>query len=152
MKSKTPSQQLLFERYVAGTRVKEHVFLAKTVVCKLNAKLYRRLCEEGELENSKVYVSTKVLKHIYDDHFHEHEKLIDNLNIIVNSPEAVYRNKDGKSGAYLLIKDIQAVTYCVVMDVSQTGDGMRMEIRTCFQVSTPKRYLKGCELVWKQDG
>jgi hypothetical protein len=148
MLSAPSPQELLFHEHVAGTEKKSFVHLAKVAVCNLGPKIYRKLRESHILDNSKVFISTKVLKHIYDDHHPQHLTMIKNLHRIVRSPEVVYKNKPGKGGDYIFVKEIRDETYCVVLDIIQSETDSSIEIRTCFYASRPKRYFREFECIW----
>jgi hypothetical protein len=145
--TKSP-QELLFDDHVAGTEKKDLVYVTRVAVCSLSAKVYKILNTLHSLDNSKVFVNTKVLKHIYDDHYTQHLRMIKNLHRIVRLPEAVYKNKPGKGGDYIFVKDIRKETYCVSLDIIQNETGSSIEIRTCFYASRPKRYFREFECVW----
>ena len=142
-------QELLFQEYVVGTVRKSRVYLTKSVICSLNAKVYRKLRKKHRLDNSKVFISTKVLKHIYDDHATYFKEIIPNLDLIIRLPDAVYKNKPGKGGEYLFIKKLKGQTYCVVLDILLQQKISICEIRTSFNTPRPELYLRGSECIYK---
>jgi hypothetical protein len=151
MISRASSQQRLFDQYVAGSQYKEDISLAKTILCKLSVKIFAALLKIDGLTSPEVWVNTKVLKHIYDDHNPQHKDIIKNLDLIMREPKAVYRNKPGKEGKYLFLRDINRKAYCAVVDVVDEDSSELLAVRTCFYISKPRKYLRGFECIWEYE-
>ncbi|MCK9415153.1 MAG: hypothetical protein WCR68_01235, partial [Candidatus Dojkabacteria bacterium] len=101
-----------------------------------------KLCD---IKNRTVYITTWVLKHIYDRHFEIYDIVVKNLYLIISSPDTIYWNKKHRRGQYLFYKSINNVSILLVLEEMK---------KKCFIVTvfnTNERYLSKLEIV-NQEG
>lgn len=135
----------LHERYVRGSEKKAIVQTVLAFVCHLGAPVVRGI----GCPCTKLYVSTRVIKHIYDKRpAEEFDFLVNNVAYVAKYPDAVYKNRDAKRGGYCFVKEMGGCHYlCSVEVVEEDGIEKRCEIVTFFRISDG--YLKNYELLWE---
>ena len=88
----------VFDKYIKGTKNKEHVRLMDIYVNSLSIKISKKI----KSKFLKVYITTKALKHIHDRHCYDKdqsdlvEEIINNLPSIIAAPDIIRKNKVGK--------------------------------------------------------
>lgn len=142
----------LFEKHVKGTPQEAIVQLVTAFLCNLTAAVMRGAsCECG-----RVYINTRVIKHLYDKKpAEEFEFIIQNIHQIVKYPDRIYRNKDAKRGEIGFVKQLKNELYfCSLEKIanSETGTATHCEVATCFRLRKPDGYLKNYELLWEWKG
>src|SRR3989344_4016247 len=106
--------EILFWEYIKGTRAEAIVTNVTSFLCHLpnNVKIAM------ELPTSKVYVTTRMIKHLYDakpaEEFHF---VIDNLHDIIKSPDQIYKNKNSKRGNLCFLKVIGGECYFCPVEI-----------------------------------
>ncbi len=94
--------------YIAGSMNKAHVKIVTFCITSVRREVKHAI----ESSTSKTYISTKVLKHIYDRHFSDKKQekiyffIIDNLHRILKYPEIVRADKESrkKKGRIVFLK------------------------------------------------
>lgn len=134
----------IFEKHIKGTPERALVTERKVFLCHFT----RAVSQAVFSGTTSVYVTTRVLKHLYDkkpaEEFHF---LLNHLHKILAYPDFVYENKTGKRGHFCLVKNIKKEAYmCSV----ETGE--ESTVVTAFRVRD-KSYLKSYKLLWSwEDG
>lgn len=89
-----------------------------------------------------------MLKHLYDKKpAEEFDFMMDHMEMIVQDPDELYRNKDNKTGNFCLVKNIQERRYIVVIEtIAQQTDDEAIWIVTAFRIRDEK-YLRNYDLL-----
>ena len=141
-----------YKKYIRGTAAKALVAEKTVFLCYLT----RAVQQAGSFTGRKVYINTKVLKHLYDSKpAEEFEFVIHNLGIIVEYPDHLYKNRDAKRGSICLIKTINNAQYfCSLEILPDDPDGKKEEcsyVVTAFRIRK-ENYLKDYKLLWSWKG
>jgi hypothetical protein len=139
----------LFATYVRGTAPRAYVHLLQTDIRSIPKPLLHLLAKKHKRLHPKVSISTKSLKHIYDDHVEHAEAIVRQIPVAIGSPDAVYLNKANRTGAYIFAVSTKGRTLCAVIDIAAVRNVHRMQVRTAFYASKPRSYLGGLECVWR---
>ena len=105
------------------------------------------------LSCNKVYLNTRVLKHLYDKRpAEEFDLMTETLLDVVKYPSKIYKNKDGKRGSFCFVKDIKNSKCLVSIETVHNKEKVATycEVATFFR--TDDRYLKNYELLWEWKG
>jgi len=96
----------------------------------------------------KVYLKTRVLKHIYDKRpAEEFDRILIYLKKIVRYPDCVYKNKNPKRGDYVFTKVINGERYlCSLEDYNGS-----LNVTTVFRLRK-ENYIKSYDLLWSWRG
>lgn len=96
----------------------------------------------------QVRLHTRMLKHLYDKKpAEEFDFMMDHMEMIVQDPDELYRNKDNKTGNFCLVKNIQERRYIVVIEtIAQQTDDEAIWIVTAFRIRDEK-YLRNYDLL-----
>jgi hypothetical protein len=139
----------VFDQYIKGTPKKAIVRDLTIKFCTLTKEV-QRVCD---FPTMGVHVTTRVLKKNYDKRPHEeNDFLLKKGWKIVYTPDAIYKNKDGKRGDYLFAKTINNSVYVASIEVSTYADTPILYIASIYRVPKPKSYLNGYELIWSWKG
>jgi len=132
----------MYEKYIKGTVEKEVVVDKLYLVTILTKAVIKGL----NLSEDKVYLNTRVLKHLYDRKpAEEFECIICDLHKIVHYPDFVYKNKSPKRGDFCFTKKIKDTNYFCSIERGED----RMFIVTVFRIRKGKEgYIKNYELLW----
>lgn len=137
----------LYKQYIKGTEKGAIVQLVQVLLTNLTIAVSQGI----SYSNRKVYISTRVLKHLYDKRTaEEFEFLIHNVHLIVKYPDIIYKNKSSKSGNYCFVKELKNKKYLCSMQIIKKGDSTSWEVVTFFR--TDSDYLKNFELLWEWKG
>ncbi|MDD4804193.1 MAG: hypothetical protein PHN69_03385 [Candidatus Pacebacteria bacterium] len=137
----------LYERYIKGTEKHSIVQSINAFLCNLTKSVIKGI----KCPCDKVYVTTRVIKHIYDKRpAEEFEFLIMNIHSVIKYPDFIYKNKSAKRGTYCFIKEIKNNKYFCSVEIIEKDNIETMEIATFFRVKDD--YLKSYELLWKWEG
>ena len=143
----------LHEKHIQGTKAKAIVVNKKVFLCHLTNAVTKGLA----LPTGKVYINTRVIKHLFDKKpAEEFDFLVENIHKIVKYPDLIYDNKQGKRGEYCFVKSIKSEKYFCCLELLEvlTEDEVQKEIAvaTAFRIRK-ESYLNGYELLWSwKDG
>lgn len=97
----------------------------------------------------KVYLKSRVLKHIYDKRTAQvYDFILSNVVEIIKYPDVIYENHSSKRGGYIFRKLIEDRLYCVVIEENIENDCY--EIVTVFP--TDDDYLRKFDVIWSWKG
>lgn len=136
--------QDLFNKYIKNTKYKEDIIISQAFVCNLNENIAKII----EANLIKVFISSKSLKHIYDRHFFDKDRpndfyiILNNLELFINNPDAIYFNKLSKRGDFIFVKKIQNNMYMCSLEIINDA----IEIVSAY-VTGPK-YINKFVLLW----
>ena len=140
----------LFKNYIKGSSKKAIVQLVEVNLCHFTSAVIRGV----GLPCNKVYLNTRVLKHLYDKRpAEEFDFMTENIINVVKYPNKIYKNKDGKRGSLCFIKEIKNSRYLVSLETiyDDKKTATHCEVATFFRVD--EKYLASYELLWKwEDG
>jgi len=138
----------IYKKYIKGTDKKAIVQLVQVFVCHLTSSVSKGI----KCGCNKVYISTRVIKHVYDKRSaEEFDFLIDNIHLVIKYPDKVYKNKNGKRGSFCFVKKIKNFKYfCSIETTKKDEQGPICEIVTFFRVD--EDYLKNYKLLWEWKG
>lgn len=126
----------LFQAYVRGTA--PHIAVVNAIV--IVGALPSVVAEKIGIRNPKIYITTKIVKHLYDKRpAEEFDCIIANLPWIIQYPEEIYRDKAGKTGSHCLVRAIRGERYLCPLDANGY-------VVTTFRIRDEK-YLKEYELL-----
>ncbi len=136
----------MHKRHIKGTPNKAIVIDKTVLVCNLtNAVL-----KATEVKSPKIYINTRILKHLYDRKpAEEFECILKFMAQIVKYPDHVYINKDAKRGDILVVKKVGEHEYIASIE-HRPADEMCVVV-TCFRQRSPN-YLKGYNHLWSWKG
>lgn len=151
-KNHPPTIPNLVEQYIKGTEAEAIVPLVTTFLCHLTIAVIKGV----NLEYQKVYISTRVVKHIYDRKpAEEFEYLSNHIHKIVKYPDYIYMNKDSKRGDFGFVKQLDKDLYfCSVQavdDMIEDGGTSGLCVVTAFRLRKPN-YLNNYKLLWSWRG
>ena len=143
----------LFKTHIKGTPEKSPVVEVTIHLCNLTNVVKK----EGGFKAHRVYITTKVIKHLYDSKpAEEFDVIIHNLPAIVKYPQHIYENKGGKRGSLCFIKEIKGIIYfCSIektddIDPNDGNSGMNYAV-TAYRLRK-ENYLKDYKLLWSWKG
>ncbi len=141
---KQESLHSLHKNHIKGTDLKAIVVYKKILLCNLT-KAVQKGCG---LSSGAVYITTKVLKHIYDKKPGElYDFIIDNLPTIVKYPDHIFKNKKEKTGDLCFVKTLKNKKYlCSIEGCTNEEKKGEISIVTVFRVDDA--YLEKYELLW----
>ncbi len=144
----------MHENFIAGTKPKQYVKVSTLLLCQLSSEVRKAI----GAKSSKVYISSKSIKHIYDRHCHEKKQnniytiIIDNLDNIVKYPDMIKQNKESKKkkGAVVFIKEINGITFACPIEISMLRKVKKMkEIISVVSVFKKNEgYLKDTKILY----
>lgn len=139
-------QVFLFKRHVKGTAIKAIVNYQEALLCNLT-----KAVQDGvKLPTRRVYINTRVIKHLFDTRPPvEFELVIKNLLTVVKYPDEIYSNKNGKRGSYCFVKNVNDQKYFCSIELIRSTNVMI--IVTSFLIRND-RYLKSYTLLWSWRG
>lgn len=134
----------LHERHIKGTEKGAIVPHRTILLCNLTRATQKAL----SVKTYKVYINTRVLKHLYDTRpAEEYERVIRKMAAIVKYPEKVYQNRDSKRGDLVFTKTIGKEEYLCSLEISE-----EIQVATSFRIRK-KTYLDNYKLLWSwRDG
>ncbi len=97
-------------------------------------------------------MSTRVLKHMYDKRPAEEFDLMTEVMFdVVKYPSKIYKNKDGKRGSFLFVKEVKNSKCLVSIEtIHDKKAATHCEVATFFR--TDDDYLANYELLWEWKG
>lgn len=134
----------LHKKYIKGTEPKAIVVYKKILLCNLT-KTVQRSCG---FSSGAVYITTIILKHLYDKKPAEwYDFIINNLIEIVKYPNHIYKNRSEKTGNFCLVKTLKNKKYlCSIEICADEQEKPEIYIVTVFR--TDDKYLEKYELLW----
>ncbi len=136
----------LHRRHVKGTVHKAVVANRTILLCNLTNAVVKA---SGDI-CPKVYINTRILKHLFDKRTaEEYECILKHMTDIVKYPAHIYSNKDAKRGDFCFVKAIQGVEYMATIEYSP--DDEMCNVVTCFRLRK-RTYLNGYNLLWSWKG
>lgn len=122
--------------------------LISSLLCHLTVAVSKGL----QIDISKVYINTRVIKHVYDKRpAEEFDFLLEHVLSVVKYPDKVYRNTTGKRGEFCFVKTVKnQKCLCSIETVMCDGQVQYFEVVTFFR--TDEDYLKKYELLWEWKG
>ena len=138
----------LYEEYVYRTLPKAVVINETVFLCHLTWAVARVINSKV----MKVYVSTRMLKHLYDSRpAEEFIFVVENLHTIVKYPNQIYKNKNSKRGDFCFVKELKGSRYIASVEAPK-GEGERVFVATAFRLRK-ESYLNNYKLLWSwRDG
>jgi len=142
MRMPNESLHSLHKRYIRGTQPKAIVENKKVFLCYLTAAVHKG----GGFSTRNVYITTKVLKHMYDKKpAEEYDFLLVHLPQLIKYPDHIYENRNGKRGNICFTKSIKNQQYfCSLEDDTEAQEIM---IVTAYRIRD-KKYLEKYSLLW----
>ena len=105
----------LYKKHIRGTSEKAPVVPLCIHLCTLTNAVKIALC----IQCQKIYITTRVLKHLYDSKpAEEFEFLLRNMGVIVKYPDHLYQNKSNKRGTHLFTKTIKNMLYACSIETT----------------------------------
>ncbi|MEK7521277.1 MAG: hypothetical protein AAB599_00535 [Patescibacteria group bacterium] len=138
---------------IQGTEEKAPVILQTALLCSVTNTVAKAI----NLKTSKVHVTTKMLKHLYDSKpAEEYEFVLRNMVQIVRFPDFIYKNKKEKRGQYCFVKKIKNHSYFCSIETTQTANLVEEVedinfVATAFRIRK-ENYLQGYKLLWSRKG
>jgi len=140
-------QKELHKRYIKNTEKGALVKEVRALLCHLG-KWVRNILRVTEY---KIYIKTRVLKHLYDRrNAQEYDFILENLMTIVKSPDKLYLNKSEKRGEFVFYKNINNRGILCSIQKNETDDSF--DIVTAFTGKDLTSYLKNFEILYPPEG
>ncbi|MEX0918807.1 MAG: hypothetical protein WDZ85_02455 [Candidatus Paceibacterota bacterium] len=139
----------LSKTYIRGTTKKAVVQLVDSFLCHITSAVRKGI----RIEHSKVYISTRVIKHVYDKRpAEEFDFCIENTHLVVKYPDSIYRNKKGKRGDFCFVKEVKNFKCFVSIEVVDNSEEKppHCEVVTFYRINN--KYLESYELLWEWKG
>ena len=137
--------QKLHNLYIKGTQPQAIITIVEVHLCQFTLAVTRVIEENDHAsEKCKLFVSTRVLKHLYDKKpAEEYDFVLANAHTIAKYPDHIYKNKNAKRGDFILRKNVSNEDWlCSVERV----DG-KCNLVTCFRLRK-ENYLNSYNLIW----
>ena len=133
----------LYEKYIYATPPKIVVVDKIVFLCRLTWAVAKAI----EAAVLKVYVSTRMLKHLYDSRpAEEFVFIIENLHTVVKYPDQIYENKTGKRGDFCFVKELKGKRYIASIETTKQEDE-KIFVATAFRLRK-EGYLENYKLLW----
>jgi hypothetical protein len=143
----------IHKKYIEGTEKKALVVNLTVQLCTLT----NAVVKGGKFKTNRVYVTTRMLKHMYDKRpAEEYDFLVKNLYKIARYPDHIYKNKSSKRGNFCFVKTLKGDKYvCSVEATSEVNpsdgeEGMNF-VATAFRLNK-ESYLNSYKLKWSWEG
>lgn len=147
----------LFESCIKNTTEQAMVEDKTVLLCRVTNAVQRAISGEEQ----KVYVTSKMLKHLFDkkpaEEFHF---IVNHLHKIVKFPDKIYKNKDGKRGHFCFVKKIKNQEYMCSIEIITNEfiecncgnlNPCGIYVATVFRLRKIQ-YLNSYELMWSWKG
>src|SRR3989344_2096523 len=138
----------LFEKHVKGTASEAIVQNVLAFLCNLTVAVLKGT----SWSCNRVYINTRVLKHLYDKKpAEEFLFIVENIHSIVKYPDRIYKNRDAKRGDLCFIKQLKNDLYICSIEVIENEEvATHCEVATCFRIRK-ENYLANYEILleWK---
>lgn len=141
----------LHEKYIANTLPKAIVVDVTVLVCDLTKATQReieKILSLKEGDGQRVYINTRVIKHLYDGKpAEEYDFVLCNIHKVIKKPDEIYKNKNPKRGEVLFIKVLNGQKYLCSLEKVEEG----LMVVTSFRLRK-ENYLNNYELLWRWKG
>lgn len=139
----------LYAKYIKGTESGAIVQDVQVLLCNLTNSVAKGIHSKC----IRVYVGSRVLKHVYDKRpAEEFDFLVENVHQITKYPDCVYRNKNKKKGDFIFVKKLKNKTYvCSLQEIGQEQENEWCEVVTFFRIRKDN-YLASYDLLWEWKG
>ena len=132
----------MHQQYIVGTPPKAVVKDTKILLCCLT----NAVVQGSGYKNSPVYVTSRMLKHLYDKRpAEEYDILINILHKVVKFPDIIFENQQDKRGDIIFLKNYKAEKYLCVLEKGVEEDNC---IATAFRVRD-ENYTKKYKELWR---
>lgn len=102
----------------------------------------------------RIYMHSRTLKHLYDKRpAEEFDFVIDHIALIIGNPDSLFKNKDGKTGNFCIVKKIGTYSYVVVIEIkNRQTENEEIWIVTTFRLQN-NSYMRSYDLLrsWRDD-
>ncbi len=133
--------------YIQDTKPLAIVVEAEIYLCNLTMTV-SKILNPGTPEKMKVYVTTRMLKHLYDKKpAEEYDFVINNAHNVAKYPDDIYKNRDSKRGDYAFVKNINDEPWFCAIERNEE----KFYIATCFRLRK-ESYLNNYTLIWSWKG
>lgn len=131
--------------YIKETAKEAIVTNAEMLLCNLTVAVSSGI----NLEPAKAYITSRMLKHIYDKRTaEEYDFILNNLHKIVKYPDHILINKSSKNAEYVFLKKLVDDYYFCPFEITNNS---RVELVTCYRVKDS--YVEKFEKFWSwKDG
>ncbi|MCK9369092.1 hypothetical protein M0R04_03980 [Candidatus Dojkabacteria bacterium] len=135
----------LHNKYIRYTKKNDVVENITIHLCNLPSKVV----SGSGFPSSKIYLTTRTLKHLYDKRPAQlYDFILQNILYIIKYPDIVYNNKGGKRGSKCFLKNIDGAKYFASIEKAIEEDGNYLV--TVFTVD--EKYLKEYKRQWSWEG
>jgi len=135
----------VIERNIKNTPRKGYVKALRINV----GSITQRLKSKIKALNLNVYVTTKSLKHMYDQRSaQEFDFIISSLEKVISQPHIIYKNKSGKTGDFCFYYESQSNYYFYVFEINEHGVYLVSAYRLSSLEEKRKNYLDSYKLLW----
>jgi len=140
--------RVLHQKYIKYTPQKALVKNETMFLCNLT-KATMIGCQTN---SQKVYITTRVVKHLYDKRSAaQYDFIIQKLHQVIKFPDDVYLNKSGKRGKLGFCKKFDEIMLFASLEENTFNDNWKeLYVVTVFETDTD--YLKKCTLIWSWRG
>ena len=133
----------LYEKYIYGTPPKTIVADKTILLCHLTWAVAKAI----GAATMRVYVNTRMLKHLYDSRpAEEFVFIIENLHTVIKYPDQIYENRDSKRGDLCFVKELKGKRYIASMEMLKE-EGKKIFVATAFRLRK-ENYLANYKMLW----
>lgn len=139
------------KKFIKGTLEKAIVKDITILLCNLTLAVEKA----GNFHTRKIYLNTRILKHLYDKKpAEEFDFIIKNVYSIVKYPNHIYKNRDSKRGEICFVKDIGGIKYFCSIETSDDLDSANVKMNYVVTVFRLRKesYLNNYQLLWSWKG
>lgn len=140
----------LYKKYIRGTEKGVIVQNVQVLICNLTNAVITAV----PANCNRVYINTRVLKHVYDKRpAEEFDFLIENVHHIIKYPTQIYLNGDGKKGDLCFVAEIKNYKYLCSVEIKKDEHSTHSfcEVVTFFRIQK-ESYLDNYKLIWEWKG
>lgn len=139
----------IVDRFIKNTPRKGYVKDLRIKICQITHKLKSRI----KAKSLNVYITTKSLKHMYDQRSaQEFDFIVSNIEKVVTNPHRIYKDKEGKTGNVCIYYEKNLNYYFIVIETNTTGNYVVSGYRLSTIEEKRKNYLAGYRLLWSWKG
>lgn len=138
----------LHKKHIKGTAKDAIVKEFTLYICNLTQAVQKG----AQITGTRVYVTSKTIKHLYDKRpAVEYDQIIHCLPILVKYPDSICTNSSTKRGSVVFVKELEGEKFFVSVEELVDQDGIScLYVATVFR--TDDSYLKKFPLVWSWKG